>query len=120
MLLLQPAQTPLCSSVSLYLLTSVHQALQEAGGFPPVGNRQPALSDCCPWAVAALGQQKKNTEDTHLLELLPCLTDHVLFVCLSGYEGHPEKLQFCPEVQFALLLCVCCRWHQRGEGEMGI
>lgn len=38
----------------------------------------------------------------------PCLTDHVFFVCLSRYEGDPEKLQFCPEVQFALLLCVCC------------
>lgn len=61
---------------------TVHQALQEAEGFPPMGNCQPALSDCCPWTVAGLGQQK-NTEDTHLLDLLPCLTDHVFFVCLS-------------------------------------
>lgn len=73
-------------------------------------------------AVACLGQQwlTCHTEDTHPLDLLPCLTDHVFFVCLSGYEGDPEKLQFRPEVQFALLLRVCCRWHQRGEGEMGV
>lgn len=39
------------------------------------------------------------------------------FFAPSGCEGDPEKLQLCPEVQFALLLCVCCRWHQCSEGK---
>lgn len=89
---------------------TVHLALQEAGRFPPLGNASQPFMIAVAGAVACLGQQwlTCHTEDTPLLDLLPCLTDHVFFVCLSGYEGDPEKLQFCPEVQFALLLRVCC------------